>query len=234
MRRVIVGYDGDDEAGDALALARLLAEPLDAELIVAFASTTRGGLESADEVLSAAAAALSGTRHEARAVRGRSAAAALADLAAEASADLVVIGSTDRGPLGRVYPGTTATRLIAATSCPVAVAPRGYADDHPTRIRTIAVGYREDYPDSHPALAEAERLAGFFGALVRVRSVKGVGGPEAARALALAGEKADLLVLGSRHFPPPVAAVVASVSSRIAASPPCPLLVVPESGGGDG
>jgi nucleotide-binding universal stress UspA family protein len=96
----------------------------------------------------------------------------------------------------------------------------------PRHFRTIGVGYREEYPDSHPALAQAEELAELLGAEVRLITAE-PGGPEAARTLAQEGERLDLLVLGSRHFPAPAAAVVSSVSSRIAAAPPCPLLVVP-------
>jgi nucleotide-binding universal stress UspA family protein len=179
-----------------------------------------------DEVLSAAAAALGSQPHEVRGIGSGSPARALADLAADEAADMIVIGSTERGPLGRVYPGTTATALLAAVGCPIAVAPRGFADHVPTHVRTIGVGYREEYADSHPALAQAQELAKLLGAELRVIA-SGGGGPEAAQALGKEAAGLDLLVLGSRHFSAPAAAVVSSVSSRLAAAPPCPLVVVP-------
>ena len=59
-------------------------------------------------------------------IDGRSAAAALADLAVEDAASFVVIGSSDGGSEGRIQLGSTGDRLAHSARIPVAVAPRGY------------------------------------------------------------------------------------------------------------
>ncbi|HEX3239541.1 MAG TPA: universal stress protein [Solirubrobacterales bacterium] len=50
----------------------------------------------------------------------------LAHLARAEEADLVVLGSTHRGPIGRVIPGATVERLLGHPPCAVAVAPPGF------------------------------------------------------------------------------------------------------------
>jgi nucleotide-binding universal stress UspA family protein len=50
----------------------------------------------------------------------------LVQLARSEGADLVVLGSTHRGPVGRVVPGATVRRLLAEAPCAVAVAPPGF------------------------------------------------------------------------------------------------------------
>ena len=50
----------------------------------------------------------------------------LAELARAEAADLIVLGSTHRGPLGRVVPGAMAGRLLGEAPCAVAVAPPGF------------------------------------------------------------------------------------------------------------
>lgn len=45
MKKVIVGFDGTDEANDALQLGASLANAADAELIVAITSAGRGRSE---------------------------------------------------------------------------------------------------------------------------------------------------------------------------------------------
>jgi nucleotide-binding universal stress UspA family protein len=84
-------------------------------------------------------------------------------------ADLVVLGSTHRGPVGRVVPGAAVERLLGEPPCAVAVAPPGFAqpkvdgdsgwrplggEDEDAGLRVIGVGY-----DGSPAAQEALRLA---------------------------------------------------------------------------
>jgi hypothetical protein len=40
---------------------------------------------------------------------------------------LIIVGATHRGQRGRVFPGSTAERLMSDADCPVAIAPNGYA-----------------------------------------------------------------------------------------------------------
>jgi nucleotide-binding universal stress UspA family protein len=108
----------------------------------------------------------------------------LADLARAESADLVVLGSTHRGQLGRIVPGATVARLLADAPCAVAVAPPGFAGSleaesewQPLRgglddigMRVVGVGF-----DGSPAAAEALRIAADLaapnGAALRVYTV---------------------------------------------------------------
>ena len=50
----------------------------------------------------------------------------LTELAAEHNADLVVVGSSSSGLLGRVALGSVTERLVHTAAVPVAIAPRGY------------------------------------------------------------------------------------------------------------
>ena len=50
----------------------------------------------------------------------------LTELAAEHKADLVVVGSSSSGLLGRVALGSVTERLVHTAAVPVAIAPRGY------------------------------------------------------------------------------------------------------------
>jgi nucleotide-binding universal stress UspA family protein len=50
----------------------------------------------------------------------------LAELARSRRADLIVLGSTHRGPVGRVVPGATVEKLLGQAPCAVAVAPPGF------------------------------------------------------------------------------------------------------------
>ena len=52
----------------------------------------------------------------------------LAAVVREKGADLVVLGSTHRGPLGRIVPGTTMEHLLGGAQVAVAVAPPRFAD----------------------------------------------------------------------------------------------------------
>ncbi len=79
-------------------------------------------------------------------------------------AGLIVVGSTGRGAIGRVLPGSTAERLLHGAPCPVALAPHDYVR---APVETIAVGFL-DSPEGHAALAAAHLLAARAGARLRV------------------------------------------------------------------
>jgi nucleotide-binding universal stress UspA family protein len=63
---------------------------------------------------------------EGRALRGTSAARALHEAAEREDAGMLVVGSTGRGALGRVLPGSTAERLMHGAPCAIAVVPHGW------------------------------------------------------------------------------------------------------------
>jgi nucleotide-binding universal stress UspA family protein len=93
---------------------------------------------------------------------------ALQDLALETDAILLVIGSSARGPLGRVGPGAVTDRLLHGAPCAVAVAPRGISFADANRpLGVVGAGYM-DAPDAHAALRAALAIAGRAGGHLRV------------------------------------------------------------------
>ena len=63
-----------------------------------------------------------------RVVASSSAAHGLHDIAEDAGASLIVVGSSSRAAEHRLLAGSTADRLLAGSQVPVAVAPRGIRD----------------------------------------------------------------------------------------------------------
>lgn len=83
-------------------------------------------------------------------------------------AGLAVVGSTTRGVVGRVAPGTTAQRMINGCACPVVVVPHGHG--RPPRLSVIGVGFVPT-PEGHRALRAAAAVAQMAGADLRVLTV---------------------------------------------------------------
>lgn len=81
-----------------------------------------------------------------------------------------MVGSSHRGKLGRVLPGSVGESLLRGAPCAVAVAPRGYALTEQPSIRLIGVAY-DGSEEAKLALAEAERLTRAFGARLQVITV---------------------------------------------------------------
>jgi nucleotide-binding universal stress UspA family protein len=175
MSEILVGIDGTAGAQDAVAFAKQLAGVTGAGLRLANAfpyddTPTRASNEAFRDALRADAEALlagveadDAPRH---AVAGVSPAHALHELASEHGSSLVVVGSTHRGPIGRVMPGSTGERLLHGSPCPVAIVPRGYgATERP--LRAIGVGY-DGSEEAEAALASATEIARRVGATVRV------------------------------------------------------------------
>jgi nucleotide-binding universal stress UspA family protein len=97
-----------------------------------------------------------------------SAARGVARVVAELSPELLVVGSSRHGKHGHVRPGSTAERLLAGASGPVAVVPRDHAVT--ARRGVIGVGYVPT-SEGHAALRAAAELADAFGARLRVITV---------------------------------------------------------------
>lgn len=64
----------------------------------------------------------------------------LAELAAQVGADIVVVGSSSSGALGRIALGSVTDRLVHTAALPVAIAPRGYPVQA-GRIERLTVAY---------------------------------------------------------------------------------------------
>lgn len=88
----------------------------------------------------------------------------LHELAESVGADLLVVGSSQRGAVGRVLLGDDTRAALDGAPCAVAVAPAGYAQD-PHLFREIGVGY-DGSPESVHALTMARELAAQRGARV--------------------------------------------------------------------
>ena len=86
------------------------------------------------------------------------------------AASLVVVGSSHRGALGRVLPGSVGERLLHGSPCPVAVAPRGYEPPSLGEAGTVGAAF-DERPESLAALAEAARWTRALGARLRAITV---------------------------------------------------------------
>jgi nucleotide-binding universal stress UspA family protein len=182
---IVIGFDGTDSGEDALALGVVLARATGAVPLVTVVHPEEYPIgvgrvdaewvaylhERATELLGRARRLLGeNAGAEFREVAAPSESRGLHDLAEQEQAELVVVGSSHRGPLGRTYPGSTGERLLQGSACPVAVAPRGLRESPPERLGTIAVAYL-DTPEARHALDVAIPLAERVGASLRLVSV---------------------------------------------------------------
>ena len=197
FRTIVVGYDGPARGGEAIALAEVLRDPRHGSLLLtsAYLPTPVPAApyviappdlrDPTDAMLSEARAQLEG-RVPVRTISVPAAPArALTETAEREHADLVVVGSTHRGTVARVLPGTTAERLLHGAPCAVAVAPRGYEGGE---IRHIGVAY-EGSPEAEAALRAAEALALELGAALTVYCV--IEPPPATDSMIAAGSGAE-------------------------------------------
>jgi nucleotide-binding universal stress UspA family protein len=180
MSEIVIGIDDSPSTDDALAFAQRLADVTGAGLRLASAynyeewqsraaSHELGSFlrREAQASLDRHAASLGNPDAPTEALPDPSPARALHRLAERTGAALIVVGSTHRGPLGRVLPGTTGERLLHGSPCAVAIAPRGYADRSADPFRTVAVGY-DGSEESEAALHAADEMARRLGARLRV------------------------------------------------------------------
>jgi len=165
--RLLVGYDGRASSRDALALACLFRQVEDVELVIGVVLPDRrrpAGSPAHEERIRSASAALFAEAcsqlesidpalvPECRAIGERNAAEGLRALALSESVDMIVVGSTHRGPIGGIVPGRTADGLIARAPCAFAVAPRDYAESSDRDLRIVGLAF--------DGSREAERAAG--------------------------------------------------------------------------
>jgi len=176
---VIAAVDGRERSADAVALARVLAGALGVPAAVANVYVTEpltpGPLgeevralqrEDAERVVAQAAGdGGEGGPLERHVTGASSAGRGLEQLAGDCGAACVVLGSSRRGALGRVLPGSASERLLNGAPCPVAVAPAGYAGaGGAKRPSTVAVAY-----DGTPEAARSLRWAGAVAARAGAR-----------------------------------------------------------------
>jgi nucleotide-binding universal stress UspA family protein len=120
-----------------------------------------GERERAEELLCTArdeiGAVTVGSEIAIKAVLSPSVGRGLHELAGSEGADLLVLGSSRRGLIGRVLVGDHTRAALNGAPCAVAIAPAGYCD-HFGGIRRIGVGYDGSRESEH-ALERARRLA---------------------------------------------------------------------------
>jgi nucleotide-binding universal stress UspA family protein len=186
---IVVGYDGTDHGDDALALGRLLAGMLAADLVVACAypdeplgdsataqEVTEGLRGDAEAKLERARARLAGADADLRAVAGGSPSDVLHGLAERLGAAAIVVGATHHGRALRLLTGSTPDAVLNHAPCPVAVAPEGYRDASQGGgggaggVRRLAVAY-DGSPEAGHALEAAAEYARAAGARLRIVTV---------------------------------------------------------------
>ena len=171
FKQVVVGVDEQHGSRDAIALAtRLLAQ--DGELTLAHVFSGEPHLYRSPTVIyekqrERTVALLEKTREETgvqahlRWRQSPSPGRGLHELCEVIEADLLVVGSSRRGLLGRVLIGDDTRAALNAAPCAIAIAPAGLASERAV-MREIGVGYDES-PESEHALAVARQLAAELG-----------------------------------------------------------------------
>ncbi|HEY7150695.1 MAG TPA: universal stress protein [Solirubrobacterales bacterium] len=266
---IVIGFDGSAESRDALELGGRIARLEGATVIVVAcfppprADMDEGGFERRLAEDSAPLFAQARSRFQGLGVRtvalgASSPAEALHDVAEAEQAAAIVVGSTHRGAIGRILPGSVGEQLLAGAPCSVIVAPRGFARGEHFGFGVIGVAH-DGSAESRIALAEGARLAAAMdGTLRLIRAADerarvddertalegeaasaGVGshveavlveGP-AAPVLADQGIELDLLVIGSRGRGPVRRTLLGSVSAEVMRTAPCPVWVTPRGAG---
>ena len=210
---LLVGYDEREGGQDALALAALLALAGGARLVVASIFSVRPSAPAKDREQRRGAAArqaaagldkLAGTAIETRAIAtgAPSPDAGLRRLADELGAELVVVGQSHRGALGRVFPGGTGEHLLASSRRSVGIPPRGFAVAWaqaallpPPWLARIGVAY-DGWRESRAALRFASSLARRSGAQLQLLMVAD---PRSITAVAPSAADLDTIMLGHRE-----------------------------------
>lgn len=180
FRNALVGVDGRPNGRDAIELARHLLAA-DGKLTLAHVrdgarrrshAVTPGPLEeerTASEELLERERAEADVEAELVSVVALNPGRGLHEQAQEHGADLLVVGSTSRGPLGRAMLRDDTRGALNGAPCAVAIAAAGYGGA-PTPIAKIGVAYNES-PESETALAVAREIAAETRALVGVLEV---------------------------------------------------------------
>jgi nucleotide-binding universal stress UspA family protein len=161
---IVAGVDGTSSGLDATALGVRLATDIGTSLVVVCVAPEANQVDDTEpdghaaSILEAAREVVGDLPAEFRTVASTSPAHGLADFAEKEGAETVVVGSTHRGAVGRVMSGSTAERLLHGTSCPVAMAPRGYRRYRTEPMRAIGAAFT-DTPEGHEAVRVAADIA---------------------------------------------------------------------------
>jgi nucleotide-binding universal stress UspA family protein len=177
-KRIVIAVDTWKRTGDALALGRLLAATTRVRALAVSifpyvpladrdnAELVRVG-DDARQILSEFATEAGLADADLEVVPGDFAARELQHITERPDTGLIVVGSTTRGPVGRLLIGGVGERLLAGAACPVAIAPRGYVDAPSAKLARIGVGV-DSSDEAQRALEAAVVLAEKAGAEIRV------------------------------------------------------------------
>ncbi len=190
LGRIMVGFDERPASRDALTLAAALAEHSGAELLVGAVRAYWPELIGASSYARVLAEDEAWLRRETRKALGERELAirviagghetgGLKEIAVAERADLIVIGSTHRGTVGRVRPGSVGERVLKNAPCAVALAPLGLARTE-FGIGRIGVGY-DGGVQSDLALRLAGALAANGGASLTILGAVETGTSDPAR-----------------------------------------------------
>jgi len=167
--RILIGVDGRPGGREALALAQGLAEP-SARLIAAHVDREARDGSPIDarpgEALLDAELGQAGVEAERLVIGERLPGRALRDATARTGADLLVLGSSHRGQIGRIFTGETALVALHGAHCAVAVAVRG-GTPPATGGGVIGVGF-DGSAEARRALELAAGIARAEGGSLRV------------------------------------------------------------------
>jgi nucleotide-binding universal stress UspA family protein len=199
---IVVGVEDSERSTDALALAQLLAGALGARLVLVHNQPREGAqkfLEPEDDQLMrslsdsgfAHVQELASNDHKPgfRIAHAATPAGGLRKIAQEENAQLIVVGPSHRSGFGRVRPGSVGEQLLCrarVARLPVAIAPRGYAEEDHSLSR-IAAAF-DGSPESRLALDWAGHLAASNATRLRVISVHA---PIAVAGLGFAAQSVD-------------------------------------------
>ena len=176
--KVLVGVDGRPGGRDAIVLAQQLVGP-GGQMLLAHVYGDRalagravepaGGHQAAAETLLMRERRQAGVEAELVVAGDRAAGRALRELAEGHEADMMVVGCSHRGAIGRVLLGDDSLAALKGSPCAVAIAPSGYALS-PSQIATIGVG-SDGSPESELALQAGRELAKRHGSALRALAV---------------------------------------------------------------
>lgn len=209
-----VGYlatpTGDDGVALAAALATTFGATVDVVLVVreelpdghpGRAEYQRLLLERGEEWVARAVAALArdGITAGSSVIVGESFAQTLVDVALEKSSDLIVVGGARDGFFGRHTIGPVTGALLHSSPLPVALAPRGYAEDPDDNFAAITAAVPTRPGDDNPlpfaiTLASAASLRIRMLSLVSAENLAEAGSAREVRQLQVAAAEQNQAV----------------------------------------
>jgi nucleotide-binding universal stress UspA family protein len=165
FNHVVVGIDNNEGGLDAIALAKMLVAESGrltlAQVYQAMPQLSSPEYETAEQdrirELLETRRADTGVEAEIAWYGSPSVGRGLHELAEVTGAELLVIGSSRRGLLGRALIGDDTRDALNGAPCAVAIAPAGYSRE-PALVREVGVGY-DGSPESYRALELARVVA---------------------------------------------------------------------------